>query len=87
MPLAVLLDGKGWAARGTVYDRDVLPRSVLSGLMGWPGVERVWLPDWVADPQGVVDRLMGSLEEASAGAAAEARTRLTAREAPGGQAG
>ena len=55
--------------------------------MGWPGVERVWLPDWVADPQGVVDRLMGSLEEASAGAAAEARTRLTAREAPGGQAG
>lgn len=89
--LAVLLDGKGWAARGTVYDRDVLPRSVLSGLMGWPGVERVWLPDWVADPQGVVDRLMGRLAEASAGAAAgggrRSRARPTAREAPGGQAG
>ena len=89
--LAVLLDGKGWAARGTVYDRDVLPRSVLSGLMGWPGVERVWLPDWVADPQGVVDRLMGRLEEASAGAAAGGGRRCcarpTAREAPGGQAG
>ena len=66
-----------------MYKRQVLPRSVLSSLMGWPGVERVWLPDWVADPQGVVDRLMGRLEEAWARAEGGRRSVSP----PGGPAG
>ncbi len=55
--VAVLLDGPGWASRLTVRDRDGLPVEVLEGLLGWPSVRRVWLPDWLADPSGVVDRL------------------------------
>ncbi|MFC0068790.1 DUF3320 domain-containing protein [Umezawaea endophytica] len=54
---AVLLDGPGWASRLTVRDRDGLPVEVLEGLLGWPAVCRVWLPDWQADPAGVVERL------------------------------
>src|SRR5699024_12676465 len=45
--VAVLLDNKPWAQRGTEYDRDVLPRAVLAGSAGWPGVHCVWLPDWI----------------------------------------
>ena len=55
--VAVLLDGPGWAARLTVRDRDGLPVEVLEGLLGWPAVRRVWLPNWLADPEGVVERL------------------------------
>ena len=47
--LAVLLDGPGWAARRTVGDRDGLPVEVLSKLMHWPAVQRVWLPEWLVD--------------------------------------
>ncbi|HWO66065.1 MAG TPA: DUF3320 domain-containing protein, partial [Umezawaea sp.] len=56
--VAVLLDGPGWASRLTVRDRDGLPVEVLEGLLGWPAVRRVWLPDWLADPSGVVERLV-----------------------------
>ncbi|MEI5584290.1 DUF4011 domain-containing protein, partial [Agromyces sp. CCNWLW208] len=45
--VAVLLDGENWRARQTVADRDGLPVEVLKGLMRWPGVERVWLPEWL----------------------------------------
>jgi hypothetical protein len=31
---------------------------VLQGLMGWPGVARVWLPAWLADPDAVVRDLV-----------------------------
>jgi hypothetical protein len=55
--VAVLLDGPGWASRLTVRDRDGLPVEVLEGVLGWPAVRRVWLPDWLADPVGVVERL------------------------------
>jgi hypothetical protein len=58
---AVLLDGPGWAQRGTVADRDALPVEVLGGLMHWPAVERVWLPEWLADREGVLDRLVTSV--------------------------
>ncbi|GHS86024.1 DNA helicase [Actinomycetota bacterium] len=60
--LAVLLDGPGWAARRTVGDRDGLPVQVLSGLLGWPAVERVWLPEWLASPGEVLDRLGARVE-------------------------
>ncbi|MFC5379320.1 DUF4011 domain-containing protein [Aquipuribacter nitratireducens] len=62
--LAVLLDGPAWARRQTVGDRDGLPVAVLSRLMGWPAVERVWLPEWVADSDAVVGRLERALAAA-----------------------
>lgn len=56
--VAVLLDGPAWASRRTARDRDALPREVLAGVLGWPVVERVWLPDWLKDPDAVVARLV-----------------------------
>jgi hypothetical protein len=60
--MAVLLDGPTWAARRTVSDRDGLPVEVLSRLMGWPAVERVWLPEWLSDRDAVLDRLGEQLD-------------------------
>ncbi|MPQ96579.1 DNA helicase [Modestobacter sp. I12A-02628] len=68
--LAVLLDGPGWAARGTAGDRDELPvRALLRA--GWPAVERVWLPSWLADRAAVVERLVSAAEAAVAPAPPE----------------
>ncbi|GEA87053.1 DNA helicase [Cellulomonas cellasea] len=67
--VAVLLDGPGWAARRTVGDRDGLPTEVLSRMLRWPAVERVWLPAWLATPGDVLDHLVGSVERAAADAA------------------
>jgi len=60
--MAVLLDGPTWAARRTVSDRDGLPVEVLSRLMGWPAVERVWLPEWLSDRDAVLDALAEKLD-------------------------
>ncbi|MCJ1708535.1 DUF3320 domain-containing protein [Microbacterium sp. VKM Ac-2923] len=65
--VAVLLDGEGWRARRTVADRDGLPVDVLGGLMRWPGIERVWLPEWLDDPDATADRLVAAVETAKAG--------------------
>ncbi|WP_168929653.1 DUF4011 domain-containing protein [Nocardioides sp. GY 10127] len=65
--VAVLLDGDKWAARRTVGDRDGLPVEVLRNLMGWPGVERVWLPTWLQDREGALDRLVDAVEHARGG--------------------
>jgi hypothetical protein len=54
----VLLDGRAWADRLTVRDRDGLPEEVLSHLLHWPQVRRVWLPDWLDNRDAVVDRLV-----------------------------
>jgi len=62
--VAVILDGPGWAGRQTVGDRDGLPVTVLHHMLGWPAVARVWMPAWLQDPAGVVDRLMRVLEDA-----------------------
>jgi hypothetical protein len=59
--VAVLLDGPGWARRLTAGDRDVLPPQVLGTSLGWPAVERVWLPEWLGDRDGVADRLVDAL--------------------------
>lgn len=59
--VAVLLDGPGWDRRATAADRDLLPVEVLKR-MGWSRVERVWLPQWVADPRSVLDCLVGAVE-------------------------
>lgn len=67
MPLvAVLLDGPSWNRRETVYDRDVLPTTVLAGMMGWPDVERVWLPEWLNDRDSVIVRLVASVQREQA---------------------
>ncbi|MCU1446851.1 DUF4011 domain-containing protein [Cryobacterium sp.] len=60
--MAVLLDGPTWAARRTVSDRDGLPVEVLSRLMGWPAVERVWMPEWLGERDAVLDRLAEQLD-------------------------
>jgi hypothetical protein len=62
--VAVLLDGPGWASRATARDRDALPREVLVDVLGWPVVERVWLPNWLKDPAAVVARLTAAVSSA-----------------------
>ena len=74
--MAVLCDGPRWAGRGTVGDRDGLPTFVLSSLMRWPAVERVWLPAWLANREGEVARLVRAAQEtavASPGPSGEPR--------------
>ena len=55
--VAVLLDGPQWNKREGVVERDLLPVDVLR-TMGWQRVERVWMPEWLADRQAVVARLI-----------------------------
>jgi hypothetical protein len=69
--LAVLLDGPDWAGRPTVGDRDGLPAEVLTELRGWPAVERVWLPAWLAGRADVLDRLVATIDAAAAALAPE----------------
>ena len=80
--VAVLLDGPEWAARQTVGDRDGLPVEVLSRLMHWPVVQRIWLPDWLRDKDGVLDRLQDAACR-PARASAPARPVLTSAAAAG----
>jgi hypothetical protein len=70
--VAVLLDGPSWAARRTVGDRDGLPIDVLCRLMGWSRVERIWLPEWLQDRAGVLDRLHAAAIDVSSGGPAGA---------------
>lgn len=61
---AILTDGEKWASLPTVADRDLTP-SLLEGLMGWASTIRVWLPEWLADPDGLVDRIEKELAAAA----------------------
>ena len=60
---AVLLDGPGWARRGTVSDRDGLPVDILGGMLKWPLVSRIWLPAWLRDSESVLAALETDLVE------------------------
>ncbi|WP_159718175.1 DUF4011 domain-containing protein [Actinomyces marmotae] len=60
--VAVLLDGPEWEGRRTSYDRDVLPTRVLARMMRWPRVERIWMPEWLQDPEAVISRLVGAVK-------------------------
>lgn len=62
--VAVLLDGENWRARQTVADRDGLPVEVLKGLMRWPGVERVWLPEWLHQREQTMERIEAAVARA-----------------------
>lgn len=61
--VAVLLDGESWRTRRTVADRDGLPVDVLKGLMKWPDVQRVWLPEWLQQREQTLDRLAAAFGE------------------------
>ncbi len=81
--MAVLLDGPAWARRRTVGDRDGLPVEVLSGMLGWPAVERVWLPSWLRDRDSVLDRLVAAVTPAGATSPSAAPARAAAPAASG----
>lgn len=53
--VGVLLDGKAWASRQLVLDRDALPTNVLEKLLGWQRIVRVWLPSWKSGADEVVE--------------------------------
>jgi Protein of unknown function (DUF4011)/AAA domain/REase_MTES_1575 len=58
--VAILLDGEVWAQRPTVADRDAAPQ-LLSKVMGWPAVCRIWLPQWISDRDAVLAYVEGLL--------------------------
>ncbi|GAA2535843.1 DUF3320 domain-containing protein [Microbacterium mitrae] len=62
--LPILLDGESWTRRITVSDRDVLPLEVLTGLMGWPAVARIWWPMWLQNRDLVVAQILSQVDEA-----------------------
>lgn len=63
--LGILLDGFRWSQRSTVFDRDALPKSMLEQRMGWPCIERVWLPAWQLRREVELDRLIKRLQQLS----------------------
>ena len=84
--VAVMLDGPGWNRRESVVDRDLLPADVLRA-MGWQRVERVCIPQWVADPDGELARLTemaggGTAAMTLAAGEAEASGAVSASEVP-----
>ena len=50
--MAVLLDGPAGPRRHGRRPRRAAVE-VLGGLLRWPVVERVWLPEWLTDPGAV----------------------------------
>ncbi|MEN4447993.1 DUF3320 domain-containing protein [Mycobacterium sp. SM3041] len=76
--IAVLLDGAEWSQRGTVADRDGLPVDVLSSLMHWPVVERVWMPEWLHHRAATVERLQNAVVEAKRKLTQVAESEVTA---------
>lgn len=63
--VGILLDTTEWARRSTVGDRELLPQIVLKGSMGWPEIVRVWLPEWLADEDAVVQRIVATTGRAA----------------------
>lgn len=62
--VGILADGRAWNSRLLVLDRDAVPVNVLSNLMGWPAVLRVWLPSWRANRDDVLETLERSISDA-----------------------
>ncbi len=61
--VAIVLDGPRWAKRTTVADRELSPQ-LLETMMHWGAALRLWLPQWIEDPQGVLERVDGAVETA-----------------------
>src|SRR5699024_3802437 len=62
---AVLPDSRRWADMPTVADREMTP-GLLGGMMRWGSVERVWLPEWHARPDEVVQKIVTAVRSAAA---------------------
>lgn len=60
---AILTDGEKWSKLPTVADRDLTP-NLLEGLMEWGATIRAWLPEWLADADGLVERIEKELHAA-----------------------
>ncbi|WP_328811374.1 DUF3320 domain-containing protein [Rhodococcus sp. NBC_00294] len=63
--VAVLTDGRKWAERPTVSDRDMTPM-LLDSMMGWGATVRVWLPEWIDNPTAIVKRIEDAIAVADA---------------------
>ncbi|TLF93668.1 DUF3320 domain-containing protein [Nocardia cyriacigeorgica] len=61
--VAIVLDGPRWANRPTVADRELSPQ-LLETMMHWGAALRVWLPQWIEDPRGVLERVDSAVEAA-----------------------
>lgn len=62
--MGILLDGRRWNSRSTVSDRDSLPIKLLTERMGWNAIERIWLPTWIRDQKGEIERIKVAFDEA-----------------------
>lgn len=62
--IAIVLDSPRWAEMPTVADRDLTPE-LLSPLMSWAGVVRVWLPEWLHDADATILRIEQELGNAA----------------------
>jgi hypothetical protein len=60
---AILTDGDKWSSMSTVADRDLTP-ALLEKLMHWATTVRVWLPEWIADRDAVIDRVDAEIRAA-----------------------
>lgn len=60
---AILTDSEKWANLETVADRDLTP-SLLEIIMQWGAAIRVWLPEWLSNPDATIDRIERELRVA-----------------------
>ena len=61
----------------TVTDRDALPISMLTNRMGWAGIERIWLPNWLRNKQGEIERIKSAFAKAKSDGPRTARKALS----------
>ena len=61
--VAIILDGPRWAERSTVADRELTPL-LLERLMRWGALLRLWLPEWIDDPERALERVADALARA-----------------------
>ena len=80
--VGILLDGATWNSRVTVGDRDSLPADLLTHKMNWPAIERIWMPTWMRDRQGEIERIVTAVAEARERLAREALEPAEASAAP-----
>lgn len=63
--VALNLDGPEWGERATALDRDIMPRALLRGKMGWPEVQTLWLPNWVRNRNEEIEKIVKLVKENS----------------------
>ncbi|MDR0514993.1 MAG: DUF4011 domain-containing protein [Coriobacteriaceae bacterium] len=61
---AIMLDSPLWAMLPTVADREGI-KALLRQIKGWAAVTQIWLPGWVRDSAGEIDRLVALIEGTS----------------------